>query len=103
MRECFEESGFLLARGTVGARVARDEGEREKGRREVQGGEVGFGEWVESRKGAVPDLGMVPLFPRSTSFCLPPFPVTLPFSLPLDLKPCLTAARNGVGYSRARG
>lgn len=56
VRECFEESGILLARGKDGELVELEEGEREKGRREVHGGEVGFGEWVESRKGAVPDL-----------------------------------------------
>lgn len=60
VRECFEESGILLARGKggKGELVEIGEGEREEGRRRVHGGEVKFGEWVAGRQGAVPDLGM---------------------------------------------
>lgn len=78
MRECFEESGILLARGEggKGGLVEIGEGEREEGRRGVHGGEVRFGEWVAGRQGAVPDLGMFPIFLLLAS-CSPLFPALL--------------------------
>lgn len=71
MRECFEESGILLAKRD-GELVELGEQEREEGRRAVHGGKVKFGEWVESQKGATPDLGMVPRFPLTNLLRLPP-------------------------------
>ena len=59
IRECFEESGILLARmkdGTGGGLLEVEEEEREKGRKEVHEGKVRFEEWVKE-KGGVPDCG----------------------------------------------
>lgn len=63
VRECFEESGILLARkrgegsGGKGALLEVVEGEREWARKEIHAGRLGFGEWVEE-KGGVLDTGM---------------------------------------------
>src|SRR5579862_1229936 len=57
IRECFEESGILLARERdSGGMLWVDTGERERGRREVDSGIVGMEEWVQGRQGRV-DVG----------------------------------------------
>ncbi|SPO02555.1 uncharacterized protein DNG_05228 [Cephalotrichum gorgonifer] len=65
VRECFEESGLLLARGRGdgeggGLLLHVGEKERDEGRKEVHGCRVGFEEWV-ARMGGSPDLdGLIP-------------------------------------------
>lgn len=57
IRECFEESGILLARKKDGGGLLDvEENEREKGRRDVHAGKVRFVDWVEER-GGVLDVG----------------------------------------------
>lgn len=60
VRECFEETGILLARrkGDESRLVHVDVAEREAARKRIHGNEVRFGDWVESL-GGVPDTGMV--------------------------------------------
>lgn len=62
MRECFEETGILLAKGKDGKLLELREKDVEVGRNGVHSREVKFGEWVE-RRGGSPDLGMFPPFP----------------------------------------
>jgi len=67
IRETFEESGILLARGPGGANTLLSVPERvkEDGRRAVHSNQVRFEEWV-AEQGGRPDVGMfasVPLRP----------------------------------------
>lgn len=57
IRETFEESGILLARGSNGGILAVGEKEREEARKQIHRGDVKFLEWLES-KGGKPDTGM---------------------------------------------
>lgn len=64
VRECFEECGILLAKSKKGTgRVSEGQmldigvEERERARKEIHGGRLGFREWVGD-KGGVVDLGM---------------------------------------------
>ncbi|KAI4106070.1 MAG: hypothetical protein L6R37_002334 [Teloschistes peruensis] len=80
IRECFEESGILLARDrdTKDAASASsssssssssslllrlDEGERDRGRKAVHDKSIGFKEWV-GKQGGVPDTGSLHPFTR---------------------------------------
>ncbi|KAK0115511.1 hypothetical protein ONS95_000212 [Cadophora gregata] len=57
IRECFEESGILLARRKDGVGLLEVEDEvREKGRRDVHEGKIAFEKWVEGLGGVV-DIG----------------------------------------------
>lgn len=55
IRECFEESGLLLARPKDGSNglLRIEEADREQGRKDVHAGKVTFKEWVEQRGGVV--------------------------------------------------
>ncbi|KAK0115510.1 hypothetical protein ONS95_000212 [Cadophora gregata] len=54
IRECFEESGILLARRKDGVGLLEVEDEvREKGRRDVHEGKIAFEKWVEGLGGVV--------------------------------------------------
>lgn len=63
IRECFEETGILLAMkkgaaaGDESALVNLSSADRDVARKRIHGNEVRFGEWVES-VGGVPDVGM---------------------------------------------
>ncbi len=59
IRECFEESGLLLAREKNGAGALLNVSEelREKGRHAIHEGNVLFRDWVD-QCGGVPDTGM---------------------------------------------
>lgn len=58
IRECFEESGILLARRKGGEGLLEvGEEVRERGRKDVHAGLVRFEEWVEGVGGVV-DIGM---------------------------------------------
>ncbi|CAI4218467.1 unnamed protein product [Parascedosporium putredinis] len=59
VRECFEESGILLARGPHGRLVDVDPAVRDEGRRKVHRGEVKFGDWLKS-VGATADVAPRP-------------------------------------------
>ncbi|PKS08340.1 hypothetical protein jhhlp_005284 [Lomentospora prolificans] len=60
LRECFEESGILLAKGKDGKLMNLSEAVRDDGRRKVHNGEIKFGDWLEG-VGAVPDVdGLIP-------------------------------------------
>lgn len=54
IRECFEESGILLARksGEEGL-LEVEESERERARKEIHAGKLKFQEWVESIGGII--------------------------------------------------
>ncbi len=57
IRECFEESGILLARRKGGQELLEvEDSMRENGRREVHEGKIGFEKWVEGVGGEV-DVG----------------------------------------------
>lgn len=61
IRECFEESGILLARKREGrGLLVVEEAEREKARKDIHAGQVKFEEWVEGVGGVV-DVGELPL------------------------------------------
>jgi 8-oxo-dGTP pyrophosphatase MutT (NUDIX family) len=56
VRECFEESGILLARQSFGGNgrlLEVEEEVREKGRKDVHAGKVRFGDWVKQQGGVV--------------------------------------------------
>jgi hypothetical protein len=63
IRECFEESGILLARKSSDSSslLEVEETEREKARKEIHAGRLKFGEWVKEMGGVV-DTGLVPRF-----------------------------------------
>lgn len=65
IRECFEESGILLARRKVqpDEMLSLGEIEREKGRHAIHEEEIGFSEWLQS-KGGVPDMQALHAFTR---------------------------------------
>ena len=62
IRECFEESGILLARKRDDPQelVELDESERDEGRRAVHAEEIRFAEWVERKGGRMDTEGLVP-------------------------------------------
>ena len=55
IRECFEESGILLAKRDDGSEGLLEvpEDVREKGRKDIHAGNIKFGEWVKSQGGVV--------------------------------------------------
>ena len=60
MRECFEESGLLLAKkkgDDSGVLIEVGESERERARREIHSGKLRFVDWVEGLGGVI-DSGM---------------------------------------------
>lgn len=63
IRECFEESGILLARKNDGSGAFLDvpEKERERARKEIHNGKLRFSDWVKSQGGFV-DTGWYKLF-----------------------------------------
>lgn len=65
IRECFEETGILLARRTDGSGelVSLDAGARDAARKRIHGSQVTFGEWVSS-VGGVPDTENLVPFTR---------------------------------------
>ena len=62
IRECFEESGILLARkqGKPEELVELTEQEREEGRKAVHAEKVPFAEWVKQKGGRMDTEGLVP-------------------------------------------
>ena len=62
IRECFEESGILLARKleTPEELVELTEQERDEGRKAVHAEKVPFAEWIEQRGGRMDIEGLVP-------------------------------------------
>jgi 8-oxo-dGTP pyrophosphatase MutT (NUDIX family) len=57
IRECFEESGILLARNKQGGMLEISDQERERARKEIHAGRLRFVEWVEDMGGVV-DSGL---------------------------------------------
>ena len=54
IRECFEESGILLAKGNGGSSLLEvEEAERERARKEIHAGKLKFRDWVKERGGVV--------------------------------------------------
>lgn len=58
VRECFEETGILLARRKDGESGLLEvgSGERDEARRRIHGSQINFGDWLE-KIGGVPDTG----------------------------------------------
>jgi 8-oxo-dGTP pyrophosphatase MutT (NUDIX family) len=58
IRECFEETGILLARRKDDPTqlVSLDVEEREAARKRIHGNQVKFGDWLEAI-GGIPDTG----------------------------------------------
>lgn len=56
VRECFEESGILLAKDASGQLLQIEDGIREEGRRAVHSNKVKFAEWLKEH-GGKPDTG----------------------------------------------
>jgi len=61
IRECFEESGILLAKAKNGQLLEIPEDIREQGRKDIHAGKVKFLDWVEAQGGVV-DTGMLVYF-----------------------------------------
>ena len=55
IRECFEESGILLAKTNDGSGAILEvpEDDREKARKDVHAGKIRFADWVNSRGGII--------------------------------------------------
>lgn len=53
VRECFEESGILLAKKGDGEMLEVSLEERTRARKEIHEGRLNFGEWVEGLGGVV--------------------------------------------------
>jgi hypothetical protein len=55
IRECFEESGILLAKknSDSSSLLEIEESERERARKEIHAGKLKFGEWVKESGGVV--------------------------------------------------
>ncbi|RDA86831.1 hypothetical protein CP532_1385 [Ophiocordyceps camponoti-leonardi (nom. inval.)] len=71
VRECFEETGVLLASGRGAEAMAHSSPEREEARRSIYKGEVRFGSWLE-RIGAVADTDrLIPMTRWITPATLP--------------------------------
>ncbi len=66
IRECFEESGILLAKRNDGSGdlLEVEESIREQGRKDIHAGKVKFGDWVK-KMGGVVDTGMFPPYTRT--------------------------------------
>jgi len=64
IRECFEESGILLAKAQGGGLLELEQSVREKGRRDIHAQKIGFLEWVKEQGGVV-DTGIY-TSPKST-------------------------------------
>jgi hypothetical protein len=60
IRECFEESGILLARNRNGGMLDVPDAERERARRAVHSGELQFSEWVKQMGGVADVDSLVP-------------------------------------------
>ncbi|PFH61383.1 hypothetical protein XA68_17495 [Ophiocordyceps unilateralis] len=60
VRECFEETGILLAVGRNGDRLALSQEETETARRRVHAGEVRFSDWLETVGAEVDTDGLIP-------------------------------------------
>jgi len=63
IRECFEESGLLLAqrRGVDGGGLLEvSDAERDRARKEIHAGKLKFSDWVESLGGVVDSQGLIP-------------------------------------------
>ncbi|KAN0093745.1 hypothetical protein V8E51_016929 [Hyaloscypha variabilis] len=61
IRECFEESGILLAKGNGGTSLLEvEEAERERARKEIHAGKLKFGDWVKERGGVMDTDGLIP-------------------------------------------
>lgn len=62
IRECFEESGILLAKnlGSEGELVQLSEQERDEGRKMVHAEKMPFADWVKQRGGVIDIEGLVP-------------------------------------------
>jgi hypothetical protein len=56
IRECFEESGILLAKTKDGSMVQLDETTKDTARKQVHSKEIRFVDWL-SEIGAAPDIG----------------------------------------------
>lgn len=62
IRECFEESGILLAKRNDGSGQLLDvpEEEREKARKDIHGGKLRFEDWVKAQDGVVDSDSLIP-------------------------------------------
>ena len=116
IRECFEESGILLAKpdrtGDVEGRedvllnVSVDE--REAGRKAVHGGRTRFSEWVASKGGMSDVNGLIPftrwLTPKSVKkrYTTQMYLYLLPLESPQDLAPAqITTSDGGIEHTEA--
>ena len=60
IRECFEESGLLLAKNKnrPNSLLALSDQEREQGRHAIHENKIGVQDWIE-KMGGIPDIGML--------------------------------------------
>ena len=116
IRECFEESGILLAKPNRKADMEGGEDvllnvsvdEREAGRKAVHGGRTRFSEWVAS-KGGVPDVkGLIPftrwLTPKSVKkrYTTQMYLYLLPLESTQDLAPAqIPTSDGGIEHTEA--
>jgi len=112
IRECFEESGILLAqsREKPGGLLALSDEEREHGRHAIHKEGIKFSDWLES-KGGVPDVGGLHAFTRwltpisvshrrfSTQMYLYFLPLTSSSNLPQEIQ--TPTSDGGIEHSTA--
>ena len=81
IRECFEESGLLLAtkKESPNEILRLSDEERERGRHAIHQNKVGFRHWVD-RKGGVPDIGKHLHIKVKRSRLTPPTDGLIPFT-----------------------
>lgn len=61
IRECFEESGILLARNSgFGRHIEVPESERESGRKAIHSNEISFTKWLAQKGGRADTDGLIP-------------------------------------------
>lgn len=61
IRECFEESGILLAKNNgFGRHIEVEENERESGRKKIHANEISFTKWLAQKGGRADTDGLIP-------------------------------------------
>lgn len=60
IRECFEESGILLARDSAGNMLTIEDAEKEEARTAIHANKLNFIDWVKSKGGEVDIGGLLP-------------------------------------------
>lgn len=60
IRECFEESGILLARDASGNMLTIEDAEKEEARTQIHANKLNFVDWVKSKGGKIDTSALIP-------------------------------------------